>query len=116
MDRVLLVAHYLGGYVGHLMVLRDPERFDGYLVMGMMHLWQTRQTVLPNLWRLYYQVPLATIGAPLVRRTGFLELLFRISSDMDPPTPGSSRTGSETRSLPAAVGTPTGRSCDTICS
>ena len=66
------------------MVLREPERFDGYLVMGMMHLWQTRRTVLPNLWRLYYQVPIATIGGSLLRRTGFIKFLFRFASDVDP--------------------------------
>ncbi len=84
LDRVLLVAHDWGGYVGHLMVLREPERFDGYLVISMMHLWQTRRTVLPNLWRLYYQVPIATIGGPLLRRTGFIKFLFRFASDVDP--------------------------------
>ena len=33
LDRVLLVGHDWGGYVGYRMVLRAPERFDGYLVL-----------------------------------------------------------------------------------
>ncbi|MDT7795943.1 MAG: hypothetical protein QOD59_5384 [Mycobacterium sp.] len=35
LDRVLLVAHDWGAYVGYLMVLRAPERFDGYLTLNM---------------------------------------------------------------------------------
>jgi len=35
LDRVLLVGHDWGGFVGYLMVLGAPERFDGYLVLNM---------------------------------------------------------------------------------
>ena len=35
LDRVLLVAHDWGAYAGYRMVLRAPERFDGYLSMNM---------------------------------------------------------------------------------
>ena len=41
LDRVLLVAHDWGAYVGYRMVLRAPERFDGYLAMNMAHPWVT---------------------------------------------------------------------------
>ena len=41
LDRVLLVAHDWGGYVGYLMVLRAPERFDGYLALNMGYPWVT---------------------------------------------------------------------------
>ena len=40
LDRVLLVAHDWGAYVGYRMVLRAPERFDGFLAMNMAHPWQ----------------------------------------------------------------------------
>ena len=40
LDRVLLVAHDWGAYVGYRMILREPERFDGYLAMNMAHPWQ----------------------------------------------------------------------------
>ncbi len=35
LDRALLVGHDWGGYIGHLMVLRAPERFDGYLALNI---------------------------------------------------------------------------------
>ncbi|MGZ5365290.1 MAG: alpha/beta fold hydrolase, partial [Mycobacterium sp.] len=65
LDRVLLVAHDWGAAVGYLMVLREPERFDGYLAMNYPHPWQSPRTALPHLWRLYYQLPIATLGYPL---------------------------------------------------
>lgn len=37
LDRVLLVGHTWGGFVGHLMVLMAPERFDGYLALNISH-------------------------------------------------------------------------------
>ena len=84
LDRVLLVAHDWGGHIGYLMVLRAPERFDGYLVTNIWHPWQTPRRALPHLWRLYYQLPLATFGVPLHRRTGMVNFLFKRGSDIDP--------------------------------
>jgi pimeloyl-ACP methyl ester carboxylesterase len=73
LDRVLLVAHDWGAYVGYIMVLGEPERFDGYLVMNMAHPWLSSRTVLPHVWRFWYQLPLATFGVPVQQRTGFVE-------------------------------------------
>ncbi len=42
LDRVLLVGHDWGGFVGYLMVLEEPQRFDGYLVCNMAHPWLRR--------------------------------------------------------------------------
>lgn len=84
LDRVLLVAHDWGAYAGYRMILREPQRFDGYLAMNMAHPWQTPRIVLPNIWRLAYQVPLATVGISLMRRTKLIERLFATSSAVDP--------------------------------
>ena len=85
LDRVLLVAHDWGAYVGYRMVLREPERFDGYLTMNMAHPWQKPAAVLPHLWKLYYQLPLASAGVTLMTRTSFVEkVILRIGSDMNP--------------------------------
>ena len=84
LDRVLLVAHDWGACVGYLMVLREPQRFDGYLATNFPHPWQPRGKTLPHLWRLYYQVPLATAGVPLQRYTKYVRLMFRLGSRMDP--------------------------------
>ncbi len=73
LDRVLLVGHDWGGFVGYRMVLSAPERFDGYLVMNMAHPWVTSRTLAPHAWRLLaYQPLLATVGVPLQQRTNYL--------------------------------------------
>jgi pimeloyl-ACP methyl ester carboxylesterase len=77
LDRVLLVGHDWGGFVGYRMVLAAPERFDGYLVMNMAHPWQTPRTILPHFWRfLAYQPFVASIGVLLQRRTRYLERMI----------------------------------------
>jgi pimeloyl-ACP methyl ester carboxylesterase len=74
LDKVLLVGHDWGGFVGYRMVLAAPERFDGYLVMNMAHPWQTPKTILPHFWRfLAYQPFVASIGKFLQTRTPYLE-------------------------------------------
>ncbi len=85
LDRVLLVAHDWGAYAGYRMVLRAPERFDGFLVMNMAHPWQSTRTVLPHLWKFAYQVPLAAFGVFIQQRTKFVEkVIFTVGSDMSP--------------------------------
>jgi pimeloyl-ACP methyl ester carboxylesterase len=73
LDRVLLVGHDWGGYVGHLMLLEEPERFDGYLALNISHPWVTLRTAAPQLWRFWYQVPVATVGIWLQKRTRYIE-------------------------------------------
>ncbi|MBJ7340706.1 alpha/beta hydrolase [Mycolicibacterium sp.] len=74
LDRVLLVGHDWGGFVGYRMVLAAPERFDGYLVMNMAHPWVTARILAPHAWRLLaYQPLLATVGVPLQQRTNYLQ-------------------------------------------
>jgi len=82
LDRVLLVGHDWGGYVGHLMVLRAPERFDGYLALNITHPWLSPRALAPHLWRfLSYQPPIAAFGVPLQRHTRFIErLIFPLGS------------------------------------
>jgi pimeloyl-ACP methyl ester carboxylesterase len=85
LDRVLLVAHDWGAYAGYRMILREPERFDGYLAMNMAHPWQKTTTVLPHLWRFAYQVPLATVGIWLQQHTRYVEkVILGIGSAMEP--------------------------------
>jgi pimeloyl-ACP methyl ester carboxylesterase len=86
LDRVLLVGHDWGGFVGYLMVLRAPERFDGYLALNMAHPWVTPRTLLPHVWRFWYQLPLATIGVPLQQRTKFIERAYKTASSVDSAT------------------------------
>jgi len=77
LDRVLLVGHDWGGWVGHLLVLRAPQRFAAYLALNISHPWQTPRTLLPHIWRFVsYQLLLAAFGVPLQRRTRFIERLI----------------------------------------
>ncbi|MFI5510502.1 alpha/beta fold hydrolase [Mycobacterium sp. NPDC051804] len=84
LSRVLFVAHDWGAYTGYRMILREPERFDGYIPMNMAHPWQKPTSVLPHLWKLYYQAPLATAGITLMRHTNIVNFMFKVGSDLDP--------------------------------
>ncbi len=79
LDRVLLAGHDWGGFIGFLMVLREPDRFEGYLPLNIAHPWITARTLAPHIWRfLMYQPLVATVGVPLQRRTSFIDRLLRL--------------------------------------
>ena len=40
-DRVKLLGHDWGGWIGFILCLRAPERFDRYLALNILHPWQT---------------------------------------------------------------------------
>jgi len=87
LDRVLLVAHDWGGYVGYLMVLRAPERFAGYLALNMGYPWITTRMLLPHIGPLLqYQPLIAFLGVPVQRHTKFLDFAFKVGSALDPAT------------------------------
>jgi pimeloyl-ACP methyl ester carboxylesterase len=87
LDRVLLVAHDWGGYVGYLTVLREPQRFAGYLALNMGYPWITARMLLPHIGPLLqYQPLIAFLGVPVQRHTKFLDLAFKIGSSLDPAT------------------------------
>ena len=78
LERVLLLGHDWGGYVGHLLVLRAPERVTAFLALNIAHPWQTPRSLAPHLWRfLLYQPALAAFGGVLMRRTRLVELVLR---------------------------------------
>ncbi|OBK80103.1 alpha/beta fold hydrolase [Mycobacterium sp. 1274761.0] len=83
LDRVLLVAHDWGAYVGYLMVLEEPARFGGFLPMNINHPWVSPGAALPHLWRLSYQLPLATFGVPFQRYTPLVNFFLRVGSEMN---------------------------------
>jgi pimeloyl-ACP methyl ester carboxylesterase len=85
LDRVLLVAHDWGAFVGYLMVLGAPERFDGHLALNMAHPWVPARSVLPQFWRFWYQLPLASFGVLVQQRTGYVErVMLGKGSNMGP--------------------------------
>lgn len=66
LPRVGLVGHDWGAWTGFLACLRAPERFRGFLALGIVPPFQ-RPSVAKALqaWRMAYQLPL---GAPLLGR------------------------------------------------
>ncbi len=84
LDEVILVGHDWGAYLGYRMVLREPERFRGYLALNMAHPWVPAKTMARHAWRfLLYQPLVASVGVPLQRRTRYLEWLFGRGSEVD---------------------------------
>jgi pimeloyl-ACP methyl ester carboxylesterase len=80
LDRVELIAHDWGAWIGFLLCLEHPERFAHYLALNIYTPWPEPPsprgiTVLARLW---YQVALATpvLGQALIRRTSFVSRLI----------------------------------------
>jgi pimeloyl-ACP methyl ester carboxylesterase len=80
LDRVDLIAHDWGAWIGFILCLDHPKRFDHYLALNMYPPWPERPspraiTVMARLW---YQVALATpgLGRGLIRRTPFVRQLI----------------------------------------
>ncbi len=86
LDHVLLVAHDWGAYVGYRMILRAPERFDGYLAMNMAHPWQKPARSAAAFVEAVLPGAAGDIRSHVdEQRTKFVEkLIFGIGSDMAP--------------------------------
>ncbi|MCA1710937.1 MAG: alpha/beta fold hydrolase [Actinobacteria bacterium] len=60
LDRVGLIGHDWGGWTGFLACLRAPERFRGFLALGITHPFQKVDLRVLQSWRGAYQVALST--------------------------------------------------------
>lgn len=83
LDRVDLVGHDWGGWVGFLACLRAPHRFGRYLALSVTHPWmRLGLRGLLDVARFSYQVPLSTphLGRALLRRTDFTRTLIRLAA------------------------------------
>lgn len=76
LERVELIAHDWGAWAGFLACLEHPERFAHYLALNMVTPWPDPPSPAGALgvWRLWYQVMLATpgLGRLLLGRTDFV--------------------------------------------
>jgi len=54
-ERVKLAGHDWGGWIGFLLCLKAPQRFERFLVLNIIHPWVPRERMLRNLWRFAYQ-------------------------------------------------------------
>jgi pimeloyl-ACP methyl ester carboxylesterase len=57
--RVKLVGHDWGGWIGYLLCLRAPQRFDRYLALNILAPWVSPRMVFPEIWRFTYQLVIA---------------------------------------------------------
>lgn len=84
LDRVLLVGHDWGAFVGYLLVLSHPERIEGFVAASMSHPWNSRSRLFFSSWRFGHMPLNAVMGSWLVRRTSFLDrVLFPIAAGDD---------------------------------
>lgn len=55
LERVKLVGHDWGGWIGFLLCLREPRRFERYLSLNIVPPWVSVRAMAPHLWRFWYQ-------------------------------------------------------------
>jgi len=55
LERVKLVGHDWGGWIGFLLCLRAPQRFERFLALNILTPWVTRRSAAANAWRFWYQ-------------------------------------------------------------
>src|SRR3954449_3915504 len=70
-ERVKLVGHDWGGWIGFLLALKAPQRFSRYLALNIVHPWVDVRNFAPHLWRFWYQlVVLAPVLGYALHRSG----------------------------------------------
>jgi pimeloyl-ACP methyl ester carboxylesterase len=62
LERVKLVGHDWGGWIGYLLCIRAPERFSQYLALNILTPWPNRRVLLPEMWRFSYQLVVSAPG------------------------------------------------------
>jgi pimeloyl-ACP methyl ester carboxylesterase len=55
LERVKLAGHDWGGWIGFLLCLREPRRFERFLTLNIVPPWVNVRNVVPHLWRFTYQ-------------------------------------------------------------
>lgn len=74
-ERVKLVGHDWGGWIGFLLSLREPRRVSRFLPLNVVHPWQRSiRAALPYAWRFSYQLFLMApiVGYELHRRRRYI--------------------------------------------
>ena len=73
-ERVKLVGHDWGGWIGFLLCLREPRRFERFLALNIVPPWINVRNTVPHLWRFWYQQVIMApgLGYRLHRRGDFI--------------------------------------------
>lgn len=80
LDRVRLIGHDWGGWLGFMLCLRAPERFTHHLALNTVHPWPLHRRLVPNAWRYWHTAPLESplLGRAVLRHwPGFTRGLLR---------------------------------------
>lgn len=54
LDRVRLIGHETGGWLGFELCRAAPERFSGFLALNVSHPWPGRASLVRHAWRFWY--------------------------------------------------------------
>jgi pimeloyl-ACP methyl ester carboxylesterase len=88
LESVDLIAHDWGAWVGFILCLEHPERFEHYLALNMYTPWPGPPSPrgLLVLARLWYQVAIASpfVGENMIRHTSFVRRLITTGSVQAP--------------------------------
>ena len=78
LERVKLVGHDWGGWIGFLLCLRAPRRFERFLALNIVPPWVSLRAVAGHAWRFWYQqlVLAPGIGYRLHRRGEFVRRIL----------------------------------------
>jgi pimeloyl-ACP methyl ester carboxylesterase len=55
LERVKLVGHDWGGWIGFLLGLRAPQRFERFLALNIIPPWVNLRNIVGHAWRFWYQ-------------------------------------------------------------
>jgi pimeloyl-ACP methyl ester carboxylesterase len=74
LERVKLVGHDWGGWIGFLLCLREPDRFERYLALNILPPWVNMRNLIGHAWRFSYQQLILApgLGYQLHRRGDFV--------------------------------------------
>jgi pimeloyl-ACP methyl ester carboxylesterase len=92
LEKVKLVGHDWGGWIGFLLCLRAPQRFERYLALNILPPWVETRKMLPHLWRFWYQwlILAPVLGYRLHRSGKFVpKVLVGASTRRDPWDPAT---------------------------
>jgi pimeloyl-ACP methyl ester carboxylesterase len=103
-ERVKLVGHDWGGWIGFLLGLRQPTRIDRFLALSILPPWTGFKEMGPHVWRLWYQWVILSplLGYQLHRSGNFVpKVLVGSSSQREPWDEATIHAFSDTYAEPA---------------
>jgi pimeloyl-ACP methyl ester carboxylesterase len=104
LERVKLVGHDWGAWIGFLLCLRAPQRFERYLALNILPPWVSMRAMLPHMWRFWYQwlILSPVLGYRLHRSGKFVaKVLYGATTDRKAWEPEAVRSFADNLAEPA---------------